>query len=154
LLGRQERRHTLHAQIAEAIEHLYPAWLALQPELLARHYTEAGRIAQAMPYWQRAEQKAIERSVYAAANAHLTKGLELLNTLPDTPERAAQELTLQTMLGQVLTAARGQVFPEVERAYTRAWELCRQMGESPQLLPALSGLRRFYFGRGEIPDSP
>ena len=53
-----------------------------QPEFLAHHYAEAGLITQALPYWQRAGQRAIQRSANVEAIAHLTKGLELLKTLP------------------------------------------------------------------------
>ena len=52
-----------------------------QPELLAYHHTEAGLIAQALPYWQQAGERATQRSAYVEAMAHLTKGLELLKTL-------------------------------------------------------------------------
>ena len=69
--------------------------------------------------------------------AHLTKGLELLKTLPDTPERAQQELTLQLALGAALVAVKGYAAPEVEKTYTRARELCQQLGETPQLFPVL-----------------
>ena len=56
-------------------------------------------IEQAIPYWQQAGQKASQRSAYAEAIGHLSRGLELLKTLPDTPERAQQELSLQLALG-------------------------------------------------------
>ena len=83
-------------------------------------------------------------------SAHLTKGLELLKTLPDTPERIQQELTLQTTLGTMLSVTKGYAAPEVEQAYARALELCRQVGETPQLFPVLLGLWRFYFLRAEL----
>ena len=84
------------------------------------------------------------------AIAHLTKGLELLKTLPDTPERIQQELTLQLALGMPLMATKGYAAPEVEQAYARARELCQQMGETPQLFPVLWGLWVFYQVRGEF----
>jgi predicted ATPase len=80
----------------------------------------------------------------------LTKGLELLTTLPDTPERAQQELTLQVTLGVPLMATKGLGAPEVEQAYTRARELCHQVGETPQLFPVLWGLWAFYVTRAEL----
>ena len=122
-----------------------------QPELLAHHYTEAGRHAQALPYWQQAGQRANERSAHAEAEAHLTKGLEVLATLPETPERAQHELTLHLSLGPALMATRGHHTEEVERVYTRARELCQQVGETPQLFAALAGLHRFYFVQGALP---
>lgn len=81
---------------------------------------------------------------------HLTKGLELLQTLPDTPERTQHELTLQIALGGALIATSGYAAPEVGAVYSRARELCRQVGETPQLFPVLVGLRLFYALRGEL----
>jgi hypothetical protein len=69
-----------------------------QPELLAHHYAEAGLSAPAVHYWQRAGERAIQRSANVEAIAHLTTGLEVLNTLPETPERRRQELDLYIRL--------------------------------------------------------
>src|SRR5688500_2482854 len=77
------------------------------------------------------------------------KGLELLTTLPDTPERTQHELAMQITYGAPLIATK-YTAPEVEKAYTRALELCRQIGETPQLFPFLFGLRTFYHVRGEL----
>jgi predicted ATPase len=82
--------------------------------------------------------------------AHLTKGLELLATLPDTLERAQQELDLQTTLGPALMFTKGQAAPEVLQAYARARELCQQVGETPQLFQVLRGLWVFYILRLEL----
>ena len=99
-------RQQLHQQIAQALEERFPETKETQPELLAHHYTEAGLIAQAIPYWQRAGERATQRSAYVEAITHLTKGLELLKTLPDTPERVQQELTLQLALGDALSLSK------------------------------------------------
>jgi predicted ATPase len=104
-----------------------------QPELLAHHYTGAGLAKQAIAYWQKAGERGIGRSAYAEAIGHLTKGLELVKALPDSPERTQQELTLQITLGVPLTVTKGYGSPEVEKTYTRARELCQQVGETPQL---------------------
>jgi predicted ATPase len=95
------------------LEARFPETVETQPELVAHHYTEAGLSAQAIPYWQRAGQRALERSANLEAVAHLTKGLEVLATLPDTPERAQQELVMQTTLGPALMHTKGQAAPEV-----------------------------------------
>jgi predicted ATPase len=91
----------------------------------------------------------MQHSAPLEAIAHLSKGLESLGTLTDTPARAQQELGLQIALGQAWMAAKGQGAPEVERAYTRARELCQQVGETPELFPVLWGLWRFYLVRAE-----
>jgi DNA-binding winged helix-turn-helix (wHTH) protein/class 3 adenylate cyclase/tetratricopeptide (TPR) repeat protein len=143
-------RRQYHQRIAQVLEERFPETRETQPELLAHHYTEAGGIAQAMPYWQRAGQQASERSAYREAIAHCTKGLALLQTLPDTPERAQHELILQLTLRGPLTATQGEGAPEVERALTRARELCQQVGETAQLFAVLQGLSTLYFARAEL----
>jgi predicted ATPase len=146
----KSRRQQSHQQVARILEERFPDLKETQPELLAHHYTEANLIGQALPYWRQAGQRAIERSANMEAISHLTKGLQLLKPLPDTPERTQQELTLQTTLGPVLMAAKGFAAPEVERAYARALELCRQMGETPRLFQVLLGMALFYCVRGEL----
>src|SRR5262249_44012187 len=79
-----------------------------------------------------------------------TRGLELLKTLPDTPEYAQQELTLQIALGGPLQATKGWAAPEVERAFTRARELCHQLGEPPQFFGVLAALATVHVGRAEL----
>src|SRR5262249_34971592 len=85
-------RQQLHRQIAQVLEEQFTETKETQPDLVAHHCTEAGLIGQAISYWQQAGQSASQRSAYVEAISHLTKGLELLKTLPDTPERVQQEL--------------------------------------------------------------
>jgi class 3 adenylate cyclase len=127
----KSRRQQAHQRIARVLEEQFPDTAQTQPELLAHHYTEAGLSARAISYWQRAGQRAVERSANLEAVAHLTKGLEVLATLPDTPERAQQELVVQTTLGPALIATKGYAAPEVLQAYARARELCQQVGDTP-----------------------
>ena len=146
----KSKRQQYHQQIAQVLEGRFAETVETQPELLAHHYTEAGLIEQALPYWQRAGERAIQRSANAEAISHLTKGLELLETLPDTPERIQQELTLQIVLGASLMAIKGYAAQEVEKTYARARELCQQVGETPLLFRVLGGLSTFYAIRGEL----
>ncbi len=143
-------RQQYHQRIAQVLEARFPETAETQPELVAHHYTEAGLSVQALGYWQRAGQQAIERSANLEAVSHLTKGLEVLQTLPETPERIQHELTFHITLGAPLMATKGYGAAEVEQCYTRAWELSRQVGESPQLFPVLGGLHRFYLLRAEL----
>jgi predicted ATPase len=146
----KSKRQQLHRQIAQVLANRFPETIETQPELLAHHYTEAGLKEQAIPYWQSAGQKASRRSAHREAISNLTKGLELLKTLPDTPEHAQQELALQITLGASLLATKGFAAPAVGAAYTRARELCEQGGDPSQLFFVLMGLRIFYLVRGEI----
>ena len=92
-------RQRYHERIARAMEERLPETIETQPELLAHHYSEAGLVEQALPYWQEAGKRAVQRSANVEAISHLTRGLELLKTLPDSPEHARRELALQVALG-------------------------------------------------------
>jgi predicted ATPase len=143
-------REQHHQRIVQVLEARFPETAETQPELLAYHYTQAGLNEQAVGYWQRAGQRAVQGSAYAEAISHLTTALELLSLLPDTPERTRQELDLQITLGPALIATKSQAAPEVEHAYARARALCQQLGETPQLFSVLRGLWAFYVTRGEL----
>jgi class 3 adenylate cyclase/predicted ATPase len=145
----KSRRQHYHQQISQVLEERFPETKETQPELLAHHYTEAGLIEQAIPYWQKAGQRASQRSANVEAVHHLSQGLELLKTLPDTPDRSQQELRLQLAVGAVLMATKGYASPDARQAYARARELCEQMGDTPQLFPVLYGLFLVYLGVGE-----
>jgi TOMM system kinase/cyclase fusion protein len=142
-------RQQYHQHIAQVVEARFPELCETQPELVAHHYTEAGLSGLAIPYWQRAGQRAGQRSAHAEAIAHLGKGLELLQSLPETPERARHELGVQVALGPALMVTKGWGAPEVEQVYARARALSQQVGESPELFPVLWGLWRFYLVRAE-----
>lgn len=146
----KSRRRVYHERIAHVLEDRFPETRETQPELLAHHYTEAGSTEQAIVYWQRAGQRAIERSANVEAIAYLTQALELLTLLPEGTERAAQELTLRIALGVPLIATRGYAAFEVERTYARARELSGQAGETPQLANILWGLWVFYLTGGPL----
>ena len=137
-------RQQVHQQIAEVLEARFPALVETQPELVAQHYTAAGCAEPAVHYWQRAGQHASDRSAHLEAVSHFTTGIELLKTLPETPEHTQQSLTLHIALGAALQVTKGHAAPEVEHAYTQARALCQQVGETPELVPVLFGLWRFY----------
>jgi len=146
----KSKRQQLHQQIAQILADQFPYTVETQPELLAHHYTEAGLTERAIPYWQQAGERATQRSAHLEAVAHLTKGLELLKTLPDTPARAQQELNFQLALNDALVLAKGYTAPEVETTMLRARDLCQQLGETPQLVPMLYRMWLFYRNRGEL----
>ena len=123
-LLKSTRQH-YHQRIAQVLEEQFPETSEGQPELLAHHYTEAGLTEQAVHYWHQAGQRAIERSAHVEAISHLTKGLALLQTLPETPERTQREVDMHIALGASLIATKGYAAPEVEQTYTRARQLCQ-----------------------------
>jgi predicted ATPase len=142
-------RQQVHRQIAEVLVAQFPAGVTTQPEVLAHHATEAGLPEQALAAWQRAGERTIAQAAYGEAVQHLTKGLTVLHTLPDTPAHARRELDLQLALGDALRFTRGQAAPEVGQAALHAQELCQRVGDVPQRLVVLSRLATFHNQRAE-----
>ena len=141
-------RQKLHKQIAEIIESQFTDILATQPEFLAHHYTEAGLPESAIPFWQKAGQRANDRAAYTEAIMDLSKALRLLAPMSESPDRDQQELALQVALGLSLSSTKGYAAPEVEQTYSRARELCQHLGETADIFPVLRGLCTFYMVRG------
>jgi predicted ATPase len=133
-------RQQYHQRIAQVLKARFPERCETQPELLAHHYTEAGLAEQAIGYWQRVGQQASDRSANVEAISHFTTGIELLKTLPETPERIQHALSLYIGLGTDLWLTTGHAAPEVGHAYTQAYILCQQVGVTPQLVQVLHGL--------------
>jgi class 3 adenylate cyclase/predicted ATPase len=146
-LLKSTRQH-YHQRLAQVLEEQLPETTAPQPELVAHHLTEAGLTAHAVTYWYTAGQHAVDRSAHAEAVAHLTKGLALLHTLPETPERTQREVDMLIALGASLLA-KGYAAPEVEQTYSRAQHLCRHLDNPHQLFPILRGLWIYHHARTE-----
>jgi predicted ATPase len=103
----KSKRQQLHARIAQAFEQQFPDASEGGPEILARHLTDAGLAERAIPYWRRAGELAAERSANVEAIAHLSKGLELILSLPNAAEHLDEELTLRLAIGSPLVAIKG-----------------------------------------------
>ena len=137
-------RQQYHQRIAEVLKARFPETAAAQPELLAHHYTETGLTGQAVAYWYKAGQRASERSAHVEAIAHLRQGLELLKTLPETPQRLQREVDLHSAIGVSLLATKGSAAPEIEQTYLRAHHLCRHLEDPQRLFSVLRGLWNYY----------
>jgi class 3 adenylate cyclase/predicted ATPase len=147
LLRSQRRQY--HGKIAEVLPERFGDIVEAQPELLASHCTEAGLTEDAIPHWQRAGQKALERSANREAIGHLTKGLELISLLPETPERVQQELQIRVTLGAALMITKGFASPEAQSVYTRAGKLAQQVGEGSLVFASFWALWVFHQACGE-----
>jgi predicted ATPase/DNA-binding winged helix-turn-helix (wHTH) protein len=134
------QRAQWHRQIGARLEAGYGLHARELAAELAVHFVRGRDVARAVRYLQDAGENALRRSAYQAAIAHLHQGLALLPTLPETPARSQQELALQLTLGAVFVGLKSAAAPEVARAYSRAWELCQQVGDTPQRVPVLLGL--------------
>jgi DNA-binding winged helix-turn-helix (wHTH) protein/predicted ATPase len=139
-----------HRQMGARLEAGYGTQAREFAAELAKHFVRGRDAERAVQYLHIAGEQALQRSAHQEALRHLTQGLELLAMLPETPQRAQQELDLQIALGPVLIATRSQASPEVEQTYARARVLCTQVGETPQLFPTLQGLCEFYRNRGAL----
>ena len=149
----KRRRQELHARIAASIEARFPELVEAQPELVARHFGEAGLAEKAIPYWLRAGHLAAARSANMEAIAHLRSGLECAQALVPGPSRSRFELSLQLALGGSLIATRGFASNEAEAAYQRAQELGRELQSESDLFAALRGLAYVYLVRANLPGA-
>ena len=143
-------RVRLHLQTAERLERGYGERAGEIAGELAVHFEHGRDLERAARYRRQAGEHALRQHAYREAADHAMRALDSLRTLPDSRERTQQELSLQVVLGSALTATQGYAAPEVARTYARAWELCTQVGETPQLLPVMLGVGRFYVVRGEF----
>jgi class 3 adenylate cyclase/predicted ATPase len=142
-------RHQHHQRIAQAMVTHFSAEAAAQPEYVAMHFTEAGDVVTAVQWWQRAGRRAFTRATYTEAGAHFAKGLSLLTSMPESVERDQRELEFEVELGYALIPVRGWAAAETARAFTRAGELCRRIGDLVVQFRALWGLGAFHFVRGD-----
>src|SRR5262249_53761669 len=145
----KSHRRELHRRVAEVLAERFPAIAETQPELLARHWTEAGVAEPAVAAWRKAGRQALKRFANAEAVAHLSRALEVLNDLPEGRGRDSEELSLQMLLTTPLIATKGYTAPEVEKACYRARDLSQRIGDTPHLFAILGGLYSIYFSRGE-----
>ncbi len=146
-------RHAYHRRIATVLRKSFGDVVRAQPELVAYHYTEGELPERAIEFWQQAGQRAVERSANVEGVRHLTQGLTLLETFPETSARAARELVIQTTLGPALIATMGYAALEVEKTYTRAKALLETMPNNermPLRFPILFGLWLTYLVQAKL----
>ncbi len=146
----KRRRQELHARIAASIEARFPQLVEAQPELVARHFGEAGLADKAIPYWLRAGRLAAGRAANLEAIAHLRSGLDCAQALVPGDSRSRFELSLQLALGGPLIATRGFASNEAEAAFRRAEELSRELQSEVDLFAAVRGLCYVYQVRGHF----
>ena len=107
----REPRRALHARIAETLERHFADIAENQPEILARHCTEAGLIEKAAGLWGKAGQRSLERSALVEAVAQLTRALDQIATLPGTPALRREQIKLQVALINPLMHTKGYAAP-------------------------------------------
>jgi predicted ATPase len=143
----REPRRTLHARIAETIESEFADIAENRPELLARHWTEAGVIDKAAFLWGKAGQRSLARSALVEAAEQLRRALDQIATLPSTPVLRGEQIKLQIALVNALMHVKGYAAPEPKAAVEQARQFIERaeaLGEPPEdpllLFSALYGV--------------
>ncbi len=149
----QERKRTLHAAIVEAIEEGAGDRLDEHVESLAHHAFEGEAWEKAIGYCRQAGEKAAARSAHQEAIANFTKGLEVIQRIPESPEKTHQEISFHLGLGVQLMTTKGYGSSEAGQSFARAKELCDQLEDSPELFSVLWGLARNSLIRSRVKES-
>lgn|GEM_PF-336829 len=140
-------RRRIHGRVVEVLEEQFPEIAEGEPELLAYHYENAGRVQDGVDAWLRAGLRAAERCAHVESGRHLRRALGLLEQLPVSEERSRKELAIRMPLGAGLIATMGYGADEVLDNATRAWELCGELGDTP--LPVRYGIWAVHLTRGD-----
>ena len=143
-------RNEHHERVARALLERFAETTTGRPEIVAYHLTQAGNAGESIPHWIAAGQEAMGRSANLDAVSHLTTALEQLGKLPESPQRAAQELGLRVLTAVPMTLTRGWANPEVGAMYEKAAELTDVVGEVPELFPTRVGVLTYYLVCGQL----
>ena len=149
----RSKKQQIHADIAAILEHDFPKLVENQPEVLAFHFQEAGNHQLAIRYWFKSGQRALAHSANVESIANFRKALQLLNVLPETPERTKQEIDIQLALGIPLIAVQGYTAAETREAFSRARTLCLRLGNVPEYFQALFGEWGYFWMGGKNADA-
>jgi predicted ATPase len=146
----EAERAYLHADVGAVLEALFSDATEEVAAQLARHFEEAGMPEKAVRYRLQAGHRALRLSAGDEAIAHLSRGLELLRTLPDGDERQQIEVELRTYLGRALIGAEGYSSPRVLDVLDRGWQLSRRVGDAQREFLILHGLCTYHLTRAEL----
>ena len=149
----REKRQRLHSKCAEALEIQFPSICQQEPDVLGLHYESAGNVQAAVPYILAAAKSAIDRSALQEATTYLHRGLELLDKLPSSETRDAEELKFRSTLGRVCIFGKGWADQSVKHEYERALFLAKKLGNRRDEIPLEWALTTYHLLRGEIHKS-
>jgi len=149
----KKTRQQYHHHISKTLTEQFPDIIMESPEIMAHHCTEAGDYKEAVKYWLEAGKNAIKRSANTDAIVHLNKALSVLKQLPESVATVEYELAIQASLGLAYMLCKGYAAPEVEKAYARAYSLCRMIGETAATFPVLCGLWEYSVVRAQFKNA-
>ena len=148
-LPRDERKD-LHARIALALQDSFSETVATQPEIVAGHFTKAGRAEPAIRYWIEAGNRAVGGSALVDAVKHFSEAIRLTRELPPSPARDATELKLHLALGPAVMATDGYAARTTLQVFLRARELAGPSSTASEQLEVMAGLFNVHYGRAEL----
>jgi class 3 adenylate cyclase/tetratricopeptide (TPR) repeat protein len=134
------KRQQIHADIAAMLETHFHDVVENRPEILAYHYSQAGKNEAAIRCWRESGRRALSNSANVEAIGHFRNALQLLRELPETAERNKEEIEIQLALGIPLIAVQGYAAAETCQVFARARSLCLKLNAAPEYFQALFGL--------------
>lgn len=144
------RRRELHGTVARVLSGKFKEIAEAQPELVARHLSEAGQFEDAVAGWQRAGKMATRRGAFAEAEGHFRRALDDFTKLPDAAARGPHELALKGDLAVTLVATKGWSAPEAKQIFEDALEVSRRFGDPTATTLLLASLWASVFTAGEM----
>ena len=138
-------RAKVHALLAKAILDRQPGIQETTPEVIAHHYTQAGLVEKALPFWLSAGQKALARTALPEAVGHLSKALELVHTLPPSTGRDRSELDIRINLAIAQMAFGGWTYAEIPKTLTPAGDLANRLADTRNEMISLFYIWLYHF---------
>jgi tetratricopeptide (TPR) repeat protein len=145
----KSRRKELHGQVARTIDEQFPVLKEAHPEVVARHWAEAGETAQAIAAWTRAGKTAAARHAFKEVQQSYEQALTLLSLLPESVERDLHELNLLQSIIWLLRITRVSSPANVD-ARARAIELAKKSGNLSQLISLMHATGYAVFNAGDF----
>jgi predicted ATPase/class 3 adenylate cyclase len=147
----KSRRRDLHRLVARTIDEKFPTLKETHPEVLARHWTEAGEIEPAIAEWSRAGKIAQARSAFREAQESYEQAMHVVTLLPESPERDNRELNLRQSIIGLLYITKGFAASETKSAIERAAALAEKSGNLKQLVNSISSRVMIALFSGDLP---
>jgi serine/threonine protein kinase/tetratricopeptide (TPR) repeat protein len=149
----KKKRTEFHQRIGDVLEQQFPDTATNEPALMAHHFEEAGLTDKAIQYWLKAGNRSAGRCAVPEAIQQFSHGLELVKSLPASPQRDELELQYQMPLGGVLVQAKGYGANEPGAVFARARAICEQLGRRQELGTVLAGMWGWTLVRAEYPEA-
>lgn len=143
-------RQRYHLRLGEVFVHQFPLWAEQNPGLVAHHFLSSSQPAEAAVWLHRSLLRNLAGCALHEAVEASREGLQLLDSLPGDHPSQALRLAFLTLQGSAWIGLRSYAAPEVEQTFSQAREVCRALGDGPQVFPVLAGLWALYLVQGKL----